>query len=229
MNRNNLFARLFSFLNVRGHATLDRLEDPNETLEVAYQREVEALQEVRRGVTDVLTAEKRLELETNALRSAAARHRTVAEAAVRAGDDEKARLALGREAFVEMQTERLGEQIADVRLQRVALESNAEKLRMRVELFRTEKLAMGARYAASKATAKASETLGGLSSNAQDVARMVDRAREKTLATQARAEALTELADRESLPEGVERPDAGRIEAQLAALKASAQTALPPS
>lgn len=108
-------------------------------------------------------------------------------------------------------------QIADIGAQRRALEAFAERLRERVEQSRTEKLALGARFATAKAAARAGEHVLGLSDDMAAVARKVERARDASRAAQARAAALTELAaggiDRSALD------DSALIDARLAALK----------
>ena len=43
---------------------LDRAEDPSVTLDYSYEKQLEMLQDVKRGVADVVTAKKRLELQT---------------------------------------------------------------------------------------------------------------------------------------------------------------------
>ncbi|MGA8426435.1 MAG: hypothetical protein WB801_02480, partial [Candidatus Dormiibacterota bacterium] len=47
---------------------LDRAENPVEALDLSYQKQLEALQQVRRGVAEVVTSEKRLELQAAQLR-----------------------------------------------------------------------------------------------------------------------------------------------------------------
>ena len=215
----SLWRRFSSFFGAKANAAMDRLEDPRETLEAAYQKQLSALADARRGVADVLTSEKRLELEAESLRGSAARYAKSAAEAAAANNDAAARAALEREAFVASQRERLLDEIAGVRAQRLGLEALAERIRQRVENFRTEKIALGARYAAAKATARAGETVTGISTDMDDVVRMVERARERSVEAQARAAALMELS-------GAQTVDQAAIEARLAALK-SAQTTPP--
>ena len=42
---------------------LDRAEDPGQTLDYSYEQQLQQLQNVKRGIADVTTAKKRLELE----------------------------------------------------------------------------------------------------------------------------------------------------------------------
>ena len=137
----------------------------------------------------------------------------------------RARAALEREAFITVQRDRLLDEIADVRAQRTTLEAMTEALRRRVELLRTEKLALGARYATAKATVRAGANVTGLSEEMSDVARMVERARDKSRDVAARAAALTELAGTSN--SGVSSSaESARIDARLAALKAESRVQL---
>ena len=214
----SLWSRLMSVFGAKVQAALDRVEDPRETLEAAYQKQLAALADARRGVAEVLTSEKRLELEAESLRGKAERQAQSAAAAAGAGDDAAARTALEREAFVSAQRERLLGEVADVRAQRLGLEALAGRIRQRVEQFRTEKIALGARYVAAKATSRAGETVTGLSSDMEDVANMVERARDKAMEAQARAAALMQLAGNAGTGAAfvVDEP---AIQARLTALK----------
>ncbi len=182
----NPLVRLVRYLGDRLSGELDAREDPMLALEAAYAKEVQTSREAQRGVAEVLTGQKRLELEAESLRLSAERYASAA-----AAGDERARERAG---FVTMQRERLLEAIDDLRAQRVLLEATAEKIRQRAELFRTEKLALSARYAAAKASARAGEHITGLSDEAAAAADAVERARDAARDVLARAAALAELA-----------------------------------
>jgi len=67
----SVFKRMSDVVQQKLNAVLDRNEDPNEALDFAYQKQLESLQQVRRNVADVLTAEKRLELQEAQLKQSA--------------------------------------------------------------------------------------------------------------------------------------------------------------
>ncbi len=182
----NPIVRLVRYLGDRFNAELDAREDPLRALDAAYAKEVQTSREAQRGVAEVLTGQKRLELEAESLRLSAERY-----AAAASDGDER---ALERAAFVKMQRERLLEAIDDLRAQRALLEATAEKIRQRTELFRTEKLALSARYAAAKASARAGAHVTGLSDEAAAAADAVERARDAARDVLARAAALAEMA-----------------------------------
>jgi hypothetical protein len=86
-------------------------------------------------------------------------------------------------------------------------------------MFRTEKLALGARYAAARAATEAGENVTGLSSGMEEVAAMVERAQEKAREAQARAAALMQLSDARATTDGGAGVDAAGIDARLVAIK----------
>ncbi len=59
--------RVSLIFKAKANRALDRMEDPRETLDYSYQRQLEMLTQVRRGVADVATSRKRLELQMNSL------------------------------------------------------------------------------------------------------------------------------------------------------------------
>ena len=68
-----LTKRLSSILKAKASKALDKAEDPRETLDYSYQRMLEQLTQVRRGVADVATSRKRLELQAAQLTQASQR------------------------------------------------------------------------------------------------------------------------------------------------------------
>src|SRR5215217_3878356 len=58
-----IFQRISMIFRAKTDKALDKLEDPRQTLDYSYQRQLELLQKVRRGVADVATSRKRVELQ----------------------------------------------------------------------------------------------------------------------------------------------------------------------
>jgi phage shock protein A len=163
---------LLSRSRVRG------LDGGFQTLEAAYRKQLAGLAEARRGVGEVLAAEKRLELEAMHLHAARERLRISADDAERRGDMSSAHAARENEAVVAAQRERVLEHAADVRRSRLALESMTESVRMRIELFRTEKLAVGARFIAAQAAGRSGSSLAILADELREIALLAEHARE---------------------------------------------------
>ena len=55
-----LMSRFTTLFKVKANKALDKAENPGETLDYSYQKQLESLQKVKRGVADVVTAKKRL-------------------------------------------------------------------------------------------------------------------------------------------------------------------------
>ena len=58
-----LVGRAMLIVKAKFSKVLDRAENPNETLDYWYEEQLQQLQNVKRGVADVTTAKKRLELQ----------------------------------------------------------------------------------------------------------------------------------------------------------------------
>ena len=92
--------RLALLFRVKANKALDRAEDPREVLDYSYQRQTEMLAQVRRGLADVATSRKRLELQARQLQQSAERLQGQATQAVQQGQVDLAREALTRRAAV---------------------------------------------------------------------------------------------------------------------------------
>src|SRR5918998_6361147 len=46
---------------------LDKAEDPQETLDYSYEKQLELLQNVKKGIADVVTSKKRLQMQSGKL------------------------------------------------------------------------------------------------------------------------------------------------------------------
>ncbi|HVB13841.1 MAG TPA: PspA/IM30 family protein [Candidatus Dormibacteraeota bacterium] len=172
---------------------LDRAENPVEALDLSYQKQLEALQQVRRGVAEVVTSEKRLEMQAAQLRQSQVKLQGQAKLAVEQGKDDLARLALTRAQAADAQLQSLDQQVQQLKEQEQKLQITAQRLQARVEAFRTQKDTLKAQYSAAQASARIGETVTGISSDMTDVNLMLERAQDKTSQMQARAAAIDQL------------------------------------
>src|SRR6478736_843211 len=76
----SLMKRISLIFRAKANKVLDRAEDPRETLDYSYQRQLEMLQQVRRGLADVATSRKRVELQSQQLTAATERLQAKVEA-----------------------------------------------------------------------------------------------------------------------------------------------------
>src|SRR4051794_2817524 len=95
--------RLALIFKAKANKALDRAEDPRETLDYSYEKQLELLTKVRRGVADVATSRKRLEIQMQQLQSSSDKLQGQAQQAVTAGRDDLAREALSRRAAAKQQ------------------------------------------------------------------------------------------------------------------------------
>lgn len=58
-----LLARMETILKSKMNKILSRMEDPRETLDYSYEKQLELLQNVKKGVAEVTTSKKRLQLQ----------------------------------------------------------------------------------------------------------------------------------------------------------------------
>ncbi len=221
-------------LGKRLSALFGREPDPNEVLEKSYDRQRELLQQTRRGAADVATARRRLELQLRQLESGADDLRGQAQAAVDAGQDDRARELLGRRASLLSQVADLQPQEQQLRAQEEQLQSAVSRLEAKVEAFRGQTRALAAGLSAAEAQEKVTQAMTGVDEEIGDVGYALQRARERTEAAQARAGALEELSHVRgpalSAGDAAQRQLAemsgGGVEDELAALKS--HRSLPP-
>jgi len=185
--------RLALLFRVKANKALDHAEDPREVLDYSYQRQNEMLAKVRRGLADVATSRKRLELQAGQLRQSADRLRDQAAEAVRIGQDDLAREALTRRATALAQVQELQPQRDALKAEEDKLVLAQQRLQAKVEAFRTRKETIKATYTAAEAQTRISEAVSGISEEMGDVGLAMQRAENKTAQMQSRAQALDEL------------------------------------
>ncbi len=185
--------RLATIFGAKANRALDAAEDPRETLDYSYQRQLEMLQKVRRGVADVATSRKRLELQMQQLRAQADKLGEQARQALSMGREDLAREALTRRSGVEQQLADLDRQYASLRGEEEKLTMASQRLQAKVDAFRTRKETIKATYTAAEAQTRIGEAFSGISEEMGDVGLAVQRAEDKTAQLQARAGAIDEL------------------------------------
>lgn len=226
-----LMKRLSMVFRAKASKALDRAEDPRETLDYSYERQLEMLRDVQRGVADVATSRKRVELQAQQLQQKAAKLQDQARQAVEAGREDLAREALSRRAAIAPQLEGLRTQHEQLQGEEVKLTQAAQRLQAKVDAFRTRKETIKATYTAAEAQTKIGEAVSGISEEMGDVGLAMQRAEDKTLQMQSRAGAIDELlasgalddasASSDPIQAELDRVTAGSaVDAELSRLKA---------
>jgi phage shock protein A len=172
---------------------LDRAEDPSETLDYSYQRQLESLQNVKKGIADVVTSKKRLQMQAEKLEQSVVKLDTQARQALSAGNEELARTALERKTFAQTELQSLDQQVTELESQQERLTESEKRLRTKIESFRTKKEVIKAQYSAAEAQVRISEAASGVGEEMADVGLAMQRAVDKTEDMKARAGAVEEL------------------------------------
>lgn len=190
-----IFSRISTLFKVRANAALDKAEDPGQVMDYSYSKQLEQLQQLRRSIADVVTAEKRLELQQSQMLEKLNHREQQARQALTAGREDLARLALQEKETLLVQVNGFEQQIAQLRAQEEKLLGMQRALTTRVESFRTQKEMVKAQYNAAQAQVKINETLTGMSEEMGEMDLAMQRAQDKVLSMQARADATEALID----------------------------------
>ena len=213
-----LWQRFMLIFKSKASRALDRAENPTETLDYSYEQMIEQLQNVKRGVADVVTSKKRLELQTQSIEQNVVKLETQARQALAANREDLARQALERKAVAQQQLQGLDTQVQQLADQQEKLVASQQQLEARIESFRSEKEVIKAQYSAAQAQVKIGEAATGIGRGMEDTGMAIQRARDKTQELQARASAIEELTATGALEDvGDNRTQLDRELAQISA------------
>lgn len=227
-----IFQRISTIFRAKADKALDKVEDPRQTLDYSYQRQLDLLQKVRRGVADVATSRKRVELQAAQLNTQVDKLNSQAQKALEVGREDLAREALTRKSGLQQQLGDLQVQHAQLQGEEEKLVRASQRLQAKVDAFRTRKETIKASYSAAEAQTRINEAFSGISEEMGDVGLAVQRAEDKTAQMQARAGAIDELLASGTLddPSGMMKDDITReldalasgsdVENELARMKA---------
>ncbi len=188
-----LAGRMSTVVKAKISRLLDKAEDPGETLDYGYQKQVEMLQNVKKGIADVATSKKRLQMQSTKIEQSVVKLDTQARQALAQGREDLARMALERKTLAQSELQSLDTQIKELETQQEQLTVNERKLRTKIEQFRTKKEVIKAQYSAAEAQVQISEAASGVGDSMADVGMAMQRAIDKTENMKARANAVQEL------------------------------------
>ena len=233
-----LWSRITTFFRIRANAALDKAEDPGQVMDYSYGKQLEQLQQLRRSIADVVTNEKRLDLQQSQIQQQVNKLDQQAMQALQANREDLARLALQRKEGLVAQLSNYEQQIAQLRAQEENLIAMERKISARIETFRTQKEMVKAQYSAAQAQVKINEAATGISQEMTEMNLAMQRAQDKVLTMQSRASAMETLIEQGTLGEqGLLGPGSGdpldrelqklssqqNVEAQLQAMKQQMQ------
>src|SRR4029079_4036722 len=196
-----LLSRAGEIIRAKFGALLNRAENPQETLDYSYEKQLESLQNVKRGVADVVTAKKRLQIQTQQLEQNVVKLDTQARQALAAGREDLARQALERKSGIQQRLQNLDTQVKQLQDQQEKLVANEKQLSAKIEQFRSQKEVIKAQYSAAEAQVRSGEAATGRGREIHNTGLAIQRAKDKTEQMQARASALDELVSSGDLQE----------------------------
>jgi phage shock protein A len=185
--------RFSTVIKAKINKLLDKAEDPSETLELSYQKQMELLQNVKKGIADVVTSKKRLQLQQQKLEQQVVKLDTQARQALAQNREDLARMALERKQFAQTELQSLDQQVAELESQQQGLIDKEQTLRGKLDQFRTKKEVIKAQYSAAEASVRISEAATGVGEEMADTGLAMQRALDKTENMRARANAMDEL------------------------------------
>ena len=194
-----IFSRLATLFRIRANAALDKAEDPGQVMDYSYNEQVKQLQQLRHSIADVVTQEKRLEMQQTELKNKINRFEEGARQALQANNEDLARQALQRQQTLVIQINEYERQIAQLRAQEEKLIQMERTVTARVEAFRTQKEMVKAQYSAAQAQVKINEAVTGISQEMSEMNLAMQRAQDKVLTMQARANAMDTLIEQGAL------------------------------
>jgi phage shock protein A len=220
----SFWSRLKLIFRAKANTALNRAEDPRDTLDYSYERQLELLQEMRRGIADVATARKRLELQAQQLQRSSTKLEGQARQALSQNREDLARQALTRRAAVGNELSELQTQHDQLKSQEDKLVEGSKRVEVRIQQFRTRKETMKATYTAAEAQTRVGEAASGISDEMGELGLAMQRAEDKIAQAQARAGALDELMATGALDDASIGGD--RIQAELDHMAAESEVEL---
>lgn len=222
-----MLSRMSTIVKSKMNRILDNAEDPRETLDYSYEKQLEMLRNVKRGVVEMVAAKRQIQQQADKVRDNVARLERQAEQAVDAGREDLALLALERKHTAVLELEGLDQQIAGMEAEQEKLTQAEARLSAKVAAFKTKKEVIKAQYTAAQAQVRIGGALSGISEEMGDVGLAVERAENKTESMRARASAIDELASAGVLDDvaGGSKDDITR-ELEKMAVSSSAETEL---
>ena len=216
-----MISRMSTIVKSKMNRLLDNAEDPRETLDYSYEKQMEMLRNVKRGVVEMVATKRRLQLQATKARDNVVKLDDQARRALQAGREDLARTALERKQLALAELEGLDQQIAGLELEQEKLTNAEQRLQAKVSAFRTKKEIIKAQYSAAQAQVRIGSALSGLSEEMGDISLAVERAETKTENLRARAGAIDELATTGVLDDAAMLGGGDDIERQLRAVTAT--------
>ncbi len=193
------FSRVSNFFSMKANAALDKAENPGQVMDYSYSKQLEQLQNLKRSIADVMTNEKRLEMMESQVQQQVSKLNSQAMQALQGNREDLARQALQRKETLMQQISGYEQQIEQLKGQEQKLIQMQQKISAQVEAFRTQKEMVKSQYTAATAQVKINEQVTGISQEMGEMNLAMQRAQDKVLTMQARANAMDALVEEGAL------------------------------
>ncbi len=189
----SIFGRIADLFQAKTHKLLTSLEDPNETLDLSYEKMLTGLQDTKRHLADVVAQQQSLHRQIERVDAEAAGAEGDARTAVGSGRDDLARAALVHKQDALAKRKVLDDALAAIAPQVAKLVDYQGKLSARIEAFRTQKEVMKTTYTAAQAQVRVTESLTGLGNRLSGTGDAMRRAGERVEGMRDRADAMDRM------------------------------------
>lgn len=228
----SILGRVADLFQAKTNKLLNAIEDPNDTLDLSYEKMLTGLQDTKRHLADVVAQQKSLERQITSSDSEMAGAEADAKLAVQAGRDDLARAALVHRQRALDNRATLQAAWDAIKPQVDKLAEYQQRLEERIERFRTQKDTMKASYAAAQAQVKVTQSLTGVGDRLGGIEAPLRRAEDKMLGMRDKADAMDSLMQQGLLNDPLDKRsrtdkeladlrDTHMVDAQLEQLKAA--------
>ena len=192
----DLTGRMSTVVKAKVSKLLGKPKTPRRPSTTATRSRSNSCRTSRRASPTSSPPKKRLQMQETTLQQQVVKLDTQARQALSGGQEDLARQALERKNVVQTELQSLDTQVAELRGDqpgKTKLVDSEQKLRAKIEAFRTKKEVIKAQYSAADAQVRISEAATGVGEQMADVGLAVQRAIDKTESMKARADAVGEL------------------------------------
>jgi len=211
------FDRLSRLVRANANAVLTKAEDPAKILDQSVADMQADLVKLRQAVATAIASQKRIQNQAEQAEAQAATWYERAELALKKGEEDLAREALGRRKTCQETATALSTQLQSQAGQVDQLKKSLVQLESKIAEAKTKKDMLKARAQAAQAQEQLQSAVGNLGTNSAMAA--FEQMEEKVQALEARSQAAAELAGADLESQFAALEGAPEVDAELAALK----------
>jgi phage shock protein A len=221
----SILSRLKSIIKSKTNTVLDKLENPEEALNLSLTEMKEKIVEIKKAMLEVTTIKKKYENELRSLDDKIKLAQEQAELSIQASRDDLAEKALVKKENLVNQAEKTKIEIEKLEDKLDVITQNKELLENRINEFSRKRSELIALNQAANAQMVAKEIVSGVSSDMDDITARIERAESKIKEKEARIQAMDEIMEREdSSSDDLEKElkeigKQGKVKKELEALK----------